>query len=293
MTKEEFNKMHNMKVATDVVLFTVRDESIDNPRKPPARKLQVLMIKRKGEAECGKWALPGGVVANNEDGYAAAYRELEEETNIDNVYIEQLYTWEKHDRDPRAKEDPQNRAVSISYMALVDSEKLNVQAGDDAEDAQWFTIESKLVSKTEKPKENGFDMEYLYEVHLANANYDLVGEVIVKRIIEGSIVKTELSYKESQIAFDHVQILHYALERLRNKVEYTNIAFNLMPEYFTLGEIRQVYEILLGKKLNASNFSTRTIKGMVIETNLKKREGQHRHGTLYRSNPEWARDNIW
>ncbi|WP_371363454.1 hypothetical protein SRRS_43500 [Sporomusa rhizae] len=293
MTKAEFNARHNMKVAADIVLFTVRDESIDNPRKTPELKLQVLLIKRKSSAEQGKWALPGGAVENNEDVHTAAYRELKEETNIDNVYIEQLYTWGKHDRDPRAEEDPQNRSVSVSYMALVDSEKLNIQAGDDAEDAQWFTIEAKLISKTEKPKINGFAMEYLYELHLSNTAHAFNSKVIVKRMIDGSIVKTELEFQESPIAFDHAQILYYALERLRNKTEYTNIAFNLMPELFTLGEIQKVYEVILGKKLNDSNFRTRTIKNMVIETNQKRKEGQYRHGKLYRYNPEWSRDNIW
>lgn len=284
MTKEEFNARHNMKVATDIIIFTVRAEEPDDSAKAADPKLQVLLIKRKGETEHGKWAIPGGAVANDEDVDTAAYRELVEETNIDNIYIEQLYTWGAKDRDPRAVEDRQNRAVSVSYLALVDSKMLDIQAGDDAADAQWFTINSKLVNKTEQSNAKGFDLTYLYELQLSNANLQFVSEVAVSKEVQGSVVRTEISVpKSGEIAFDHAKILHYALERLCNKVEYTNIVFNLMPERFTLAELKEVYETILHKTIGAAAFTER-IKHMVVKTGEYSEQGK-----LYRFNPAWIK----
>ena len=65
----------------------------------------------------------------------AARRELQTETGLDNIYLEQLYTWGDVGRDPRT------RVISCSYMALVDSSELELQAGDDASEASWFRVE--------------------------------------------------------------------------------------------------------------------------------------------------------
>jgi len=301
MTAEEFDKQHNMKIATDVLLYTVRNENQENLRKLPEKKLQLLMIKRKGEPHKGQWAIPGGAVENNEDIDVAAYRELKEETNIDNVYVEQLYTWGAKDRDPRAALSPQNRAVSVSYMALVDSEKLNIQAGDDAEDAKWFTVQySTMATTLEDGKGSVFGKERDYSLTFLHKEGDEEIEcsaiVRVKHMIEGTVVYTEREVlKSDNIAFDHAKIIQYSLERLQNKVEYTNIAFNLMPDYFTLAEIQDVYEILLDKELLTPNFRKKMIDvdRLVIPTNNKRTDKVgHRPSILYKFNPDWFNKNI-
>jgi len=301
MTPEEFDKRHNMKIATDVLLYTVRNENQENLRKLPEKKLQLLMIKRKGEPHKGQWAIPGGVVANNEDVDAAAYRELKEETNIDNVYVEQLYTWGPKDRDLRGELLPGNRAVSVSYMALVDSEKLNIQAGKDAEDARWFTVQCSTVAMTlEDGKGSVVGKERDYSLTLVHKEGDeeikCSAIVRVKHMFEGRVVCTEREVlKSNHIAFDHGKMIQYSLERLQNKVEYTNIAFNLMPEVFTLAEIQDVYEILLGKKLLTPNFRKKIIDvdRLVVPTN-NKRTGKvgHRPSILYQFNPDWFNKNL-
>jgi 8-oxo-dGTP diphosphatase len=85
-----------------------------------------------------------------------------------------------------------------------------------------------------------------------------------------------------KLAFDHNKILEYALQRIRNKIEYTNLAFQLLPEKFTLTELQKVYEIILGKKLDKRNFRKK-VKETGVLTPLKdsKMEGAHRPAQLF------------
>ncbi len=79
-------------IAADVVLFTIQGST-----------LKVLLVKRQRAPYRGTWALPGGMVGAEESVDTAALRELQEETNIGNVYLEQLYTFGDPDRDPRGR----------------------------------------------------------------------------------------------------------------------------------------------------------------------------------------------
>jgi len=301
MISGEFDKCHNMKVATDVLLYTVRNENQENLRKLPEKKLQLLMIKRKGEPHKGQWAIPGGAVENNEDLDTAAYRELKEETNIDNVYVEQLYTWGPTDPNPRAQSSLENRAVSVSYMALVDSETLNIQAGDDAEDAKWFTVHCSTMAVSLED-ENGLVIgkERDYSLSLVhkeeNEQIECSAIIRVKHRIVGRGVHTEREVLTSNnIAFDHAKIIQYSLERLQNKVEYTNIAFNLMPEFFTLAELQDVYEILLGKELRTPNFRKKMVdvdRLVLATTNKRTEKVGHRPSILYTFNLDWFNKNL-
>ena len=88
------------------------------------------------------------------------------------------------------------------------------------------------------------------------------------------------------LAFDHALIIHCALKKLRGKILHSNIAFDLMPEYFALGDLQQVYEIILGRKLYSASFR-RKIKDMVVKTGRVSKDVGHRPSMLYRYNPEW------
>ena len=96
--------------------------------------LKVLLIERGVEPFVGTWALPGGFVAVGEDIEEAALRELREETGVQRVYLEQLYTFGKPDRDPR------EHIVSVAYYALVKLSDHRVQAATDATSAAWFPM---------------------------------------------------------------------------------------------------------------------------------------------------------
>jgi len=288
LTEEEFLRAYNPEdydrpsVTVDMLIFTVTKEEEKNYRKLPDKSLKLLMIKRADHPDIGKWALPGGFVEMNESLEEAARRELKEETNLDNIYMEQLYTWGDVNRDPRT------RVISVSYMTLVDSSSLEVNAGDDAEDAKWFKVTCQLAQEKKTLTSNGYIREKIYSLKLTADDQELNATVKVTKIVDGKISRTERTQISSEgIAFDHAMIIQYAIERLRNKIEYTDIAFNLMPELFTLTELQQVYEVILGRELLKANFR-RKVANMVIETNKYKKEKGHRPSKLFRFNPEWS-----
>lgn len=84
------------------------------------------------------------------------------------------------------------------------------------------------------------------------------------------------------LAFDHAEITEYALRRLRYKLEYTAVGFQLLPDRFTLTELQQTYEIILGEELDKRNFRRRILEAGVIEATRHKRSGEGRPAQLYR-----------
>lgn len=101
-------------------------------------ELRVLLIQRRNPPFRGCWAIPGGFVGMDESLDDAARRELEEETGLRDVYMEQLYTFGRPHRDPRT------RVISVAYYALLpgeaDSYLARTRAGDDAEETRWFPV---------------------------------------------------------------------------------------------------------------------------------------------------------
>ena len=98
--------------------------------------LQILLIKRGQEPFLGEWALPGGFVRIEETLEEAALRELREETGVEKIFLEQLYTFGKIDRDPR------ERVVSVAYYALIPLMGHELVATTDAESAAWFKLDA-------------------------------------------------------------------------------------------------------------------------------------------------------
>ncbi|NJC25798.1 NUDIX hydrolase [Neolewinella antarctica] len=95
-------------------------------------QLKLLLIKRGSEPYKGSWALPGGFVDMDETLETAALRELEEETGVKDLYVEQLYTYGAPDRDPRG------RVISVAYFSLVNLQDHPAVAASDATKAEWF-----------------------------------------------------------------------------------------------------------------------------------------------------------
>lgn len=112
-------------MTTDVVLFTLLDS-----------QLQLLLIKRAADPFRDVWALPGGFLGIDETLEICALRELEEETGIGGLYLEQLHTFGKPDRDPR------ERVISVAYYALVSAHRLSPKAASDAKAVDWYPIKS-------------------------------------------------------------------------------------------------------------------------------------------------------
>ena len=84
------------------------------------------------------------------------------------------------------------------------------------------------------------------------------------------------------LAFDHRKILDYALERLRNKLEYTTVGFQLLSAKFSLTELQGVYEAILGKKLDKRNFRRKIELLKILKPISEYRRGGQRPARLYR-----------
>jgi 8-oxo-dGTP diphosphatase len=118
-------RMPTLTMTTDIVIFTIRDE-----------RLKILLIQRGNPPYQGKWALPGGLVEEDEDLDACAYRELEEETKVTGVVLEQLHAFGAPHRDPRG------RLVTVAYYTLVRPERLKPKAASDAANVRWFAADA-------------------------------------------------------------------------------------------------------------------------------------------------------
>ena len=186
-------------------------------------ELKVLLIQRALEPFKGKWALPGGFVRVEETIDEAARRELEEETGLTKVFLEQLYTFGTVNRDPR------ERIVSVAYFALVKLSDHQAKAATDAANAEWFAL-SQL----------------------------------------------------PELAFDHSAILAMAHQRLRGKVKYEPIGFELLPPKFTLSQLQHLYEAILGTELDKRNFRKKVLGfGLLKPLDETLMTGRHRPAQLF------------
>ena len=208
--------MQDIKVAVDAVVFGYFDK----------KDLQILLIKRKIDPYKGGWALPGGLVLEDENLDDAVKRELQEEAGIKPDFLEQLYTFGNVGRDPR------NRVVSVAYLGLVNPSYHQLFADSDAEDAQWFDVNALPT-----------------------------------------------------LAFDHQEIIDRALERLRSKLQYQPIGFNLLREEFPFSDLERLYSTILGKEIDRRNFRKKILSfELLTPTLLQKKEGSGRPAKLFTFN---------
>jgi len=286
LTEREFLEQYRVgdyerpSVATDMVIFTVTNTEADNYRKLPEKELRILLIRRGGHPFLGKWALPGGFIRPDETAEQAAARELSEETGVNDVYLEQLYTFTDVGRDPRTW------VMSCSYMALIDSSRFQLQAGDDAEDAAWFKVSYRLLREQKELLDEGYVKTFTYELKLSAEGGELTA--VVNRTVTAKPNSKSIAYSivsNDGLAFDHGKIIAHAIERLRNKTNNSDIALHLMPKRFTLTELQQVYEVILDKELLKAAFR-RKVADLVAETDHYTENAGHRPSRLYQRNWE-------
>ena len=257
----DISKFDQLSMTADILLISVSDHETSNYRKTNKKTMSILLVKRNEYPYKDKWCLPGGFLnPKNETLEECAMRVLKQETNLENIYLEQLYTFD----DP--KRDPRTRVVSTSYMALIDKNKLTQMINKNA---SWFDV--VLLEDNEK------------EVTITLTNgVDTIHVNVKKELREkttGRYTVTSLDNKD--LAFDHDLVIVSGLERLRNKLSYTDIVFNMMPEYFTLGELQKVYEVILNKKLLDPAFR-RIIANKVEKTDKMKTGEGHRPSALFK-----------
>ncbi len=182
-------KYQNPAVAADTAVFALDHDA-----------LKILLIRRGGYPYKGCWALPGGYVDIDEDIYDTARRELLEETGLSGLYIEQVFTWAKPDRDPRY------RTITASYVTLANLAALKPKAGDDAADAAWFTLKNY-----EKTDADG----------VTTVRYTLEGPDILQPVVAYPTGRIQEIYaaERAGLAFDHAESIAYSYEYLVRRAQ--------------------------------------------------------------------------
>ena len=258
--EDNTDKYQKISLTTDILVLSISSNDNTNYRKTDDKKMSVLLIKKDTEPFKGQWCLPGGFLKYDEELDEAPKRILKQETNLDNIYLEQLYTYGGVNRDPRT------RVISTTYMSLIDKNRLKKHLNKNS---YWFDI----ISYEEKNN--------IVDIILDNGT-ETLSFSIKKQLRNHTTDRYSFHIIENKnLAFDHSLVILAGLERLKNKIEYTDIVFNMMPEFFTLGELQKVYEVILRKKLLDPAFR-RIIKNKVIKTNKIKTGEGHRPAILFK-----------
>lgn len=213
-TLEEFLKEYdpyqykNPCATTDMVLFSYAGE------KPDTDALKVLLVCRKNHPSIGYWALPGGFVELYENLEDTARRELEEETGVKGLPVEQFACYGDYQRDPRA------RVITTAYFSLVNEKEVRVKAGDDAADAAWFTVKLKKGESRDVPTDAAVIKKEDFSLELENEDRGLkIGAVICKEERQGLVRERKYKVKEGgMVAVDHAAIITQALEVVRQRI---------------------------------------------------------------------------
>ena len=150
-------------------------------------------------------------------------------------------------------------------MALIDREQLKENLSDNA---SWFNIHVQ-------------EKENIVNVLLENEEEEIEYKVKKELVNKTTNQYTYEIIENEKIGFDHTQIIITGISRMKNKIQDTDIIFNMMPEYFTLGELQQIYEVILDKKLLDPAFR-RIIADKVEKTDKLVKTGGHRPSVLYR-----------
>lgn len=198
-----------VRLTADVVIMTTDDKEVINQRKNPEKGVQVLLIRREAEPFKGMWTLPGGFIDADKSISECIDAKLHQKTGIGNIYKEQLYTYgDDINRDPR------DRVITIAYLALVSKDKVN-QSKHLEDNTAWFWVEPERL------------------------NDGTVSHVTFKNVKTGETIYN--------LGFDHSNIICDSLNRVANKLMYTDIGFNLVSDEFTIKDLQTAYETIVGR----------------------------------------------
>lgn len=218
-----FHEYKNPSLAVDLVVFGYHEN-----------ELSVLLLNRKEEPFKDRWTLPGAFLQMQETFQTTCSRVLQTKLGMDNVYLEQLYSFDEVERDPRV------RVISVVYYALINPVKFEVVAGSMANDVKWFSVK-----------------------------------------------------KVPKLGFDHNDLFKKALQRLKSKILYWPVGFELLDEFFTMTELHELYECILDTTIDRRNFRRKILDSEYIINTGTKREGlQNRHPDLYQFNKKLKPNNF-
>lgn len=223
-------------IKTSVVLFGILEESSENYRKLSTKSLGVLLVKNEDE-----YSLPEYEDKDSIDLDTQSLKAISDCTGLQDVYVEQLYTFSKVEEDCLH--------INPTFLGLIS--KAQMYEGLK-ENCYWSEL--KIVEK-----EDGYDCELL------NSKESFTF-VVSKKLKEHTTDRYKFSEVNKGKLNPGVAVtLISAFERLRNKVNYTDIVFNMMGDTFTLKELQHVYEAIENKKLLDAAFR-RIIADKVEET---------------------------
>lgn len=265
-------------VSVDAVMFRLKEVASNNYRKLPKKKMQVFLSQRKFPPFENKYGIIGTFIDLKYDIETSMKLCVKNKTNAENYYYEQLYTFGEKQRDPRT------RVLSISYMLLFNqNEKL--------ENGKWFNIDIKESEQRLEEIENGYVFTKDVFLQLSN-DCEILNNHIQVQIIKNNVnMLKKINIIHSDLAFDHCIIIYHAWDRLKNKLEYTDIIFSLLDNKFTLTELKNSYEEILGEKLLDANFRRKTSR-LVLPLNEFTKEAGHRPSQLFRANYNFKNKNI-
>lgn len=214
---QSFSSYKNPSLAVDLVVFGYQQG-----------QLSILLLNRNEAPFKDQWVLPGAFLQMTERLHDTCTRVLKTKLGMDDLYLEQLYTYDDIHRDPRG------RAISVAHYALVNPARFAIAAGTMANDVQWFNTK-------EIPA----------------------------------------------LGFDHNTIAEAALQKLQTKILHYPVGFELLDDLFTMPELHELYESILGITIDRRNFRRKILDAAYIINTGKKREGSHnRHPDLYKFNKE-------
>ncbi len=211
--RSENNEFFQIAISVDCVIF-----GFDR------NELKVLLIKSDLENFSDQWSLLGDLVRPDENLDNASYRVLKDRTGLDDVYLEQVYTFGE------VKRHPAGRVITTAYYSLINIKDHQLKLSHN--ELHWHPVND---------------------------------------------INT--------MAFDHKTILNTCLDRLRSKIEEHPIVFNLLPEKFSLRELQNLYEAILGTKMDRRNFRKKFfLMDWLVDVNELEQDVPHRPGKLYRFN---------
>ncbi|MGK0358783.1 MAG: 8-oxo-dGTP diphosphatase [Bradymonadia bacterium] len=219
-------------VAVDVAMLSAFDGA-----------LHALVLRRDQYPFKGAWSLPGGFVRIDESLEDAATRLLRDKAALQDVFVEQLFTFGGIQRDPRT------RVIAVAYYALVDRARFHSA------------------------------LDAVADLELARLTVPWAGEA------GGPVTVVDADEQPMRMGFDHPDILGMAVKRIRGKLDYSPIGFQLLPRTFTLRALQAVHETILARPLNKDSFRRRMLAtGLLDATGRKERAVGHRPAELYRFN---------
>ena len=278
ITNQNNDNFQNLSVTVDNIVLRFTNKSSNNYRKLAEKKLQVCLIQRENSPFQGNFAVPGTFIDLGLPLSESARQCVQEKTGLSNFYYEQLYTFGDKQRDPRT------RVLSVAYLILTNNE-------EEIINGNWFDINIKEEEIILKETADGYIQTQNVHIQLVNNDYTLNNEVQVYFEKKNCEEIKDVKIIKSELAFDHIKILYFAYERLKNKIEYTDVIFNLLPKNFTLTELKLCFEAILQEKLLDANFR-RKIKSKVKPVDDFDKEKGHRPSRLFTHNISWKLNNL-